>query len=168
MYNHFQTGANCLECAAISGKEDLMAEPKTKLTDMLVADFINAIPDEQVRQDCWTITGIMQEATQARPRMWGTAIVGFGQYLAVNASGKGYDWMLIGFSPRKQDITLYLMLSGIEHSNELLAKLGKHTQGKGCLYIKRLSDVDLATLKEIVRASVAYVGKKNPGAGGQK
>ncbi len=103
-----------------------MAGPKTKLTDVPVADFINAIPDEQVRQDCWTITGIMQEATQAHARMWGAAIVGFGQYLAVNASGKGYDWMQIGFSPRKQAITLYLMLGGIPHSNELLARLGKH------------------------------------------
>jgi hypothetical protein len=139
-----------------------MAEPKTKPNDIPVADFINTIPDVQVRQDCWTIVEIMQEAAQARPRMWGTAIVGFGQYRAVNASGKGNDWMLIGFSPRKKAITLYIMLSGLEHSNELLARLGKHTRGKGCLYIKRLSDVDLTTLKEMVRASVAYVVKTNP------
>ena len=136
-----------------------MAEPKTKPTDIPVTDFINAISDAQVRQDCWTIVEIMQEAAQARPRMWGTAIVGFGQYRAVNASGRGNDWMLIGFSPRKQAITLYLMLGGIEHASELLARLGKHTQGKGCLYIKRLSDVDLTTLKQVVGASVAYVVK---------
>jgi hypothetical protein len=142
-----------------------MAEPKTKLNDIPVADFINAIPDAQVRQDCWTIVEIMQEATQAPPRMWGKAIVGFGQYHAVHGSGKGNDWMVIGFSPRKQAIALYLMLAGIEPSDEMLAKLGKYTRGKGCLYIKRLSDVNLPTLREMVRASVAYVLKTHPVAG---
>jgi len=139
-----------------------MAEPKTKPNELPVADFINAMPDAQVRQDCWTIVEIMQEATKAPAQMWGAAIVGFGRYRAVNASGKGNDWMLIGFSPRKQAITLYLMLGGVENSDELLARLGKHTRGKGCLYIKRLSDVNLPTLKELVRASVAYMGKTNP------
>jgi hypothetical protein len=145
--------------------EDLMAEPKTKANEMPVADFIDAIPDAQVRQDCWTIIEIMQEAAQAPPRMWGTAIVGFGQYRAINPSGKGNDWMLIGFSPRKQALTLYLMLSGVENAEELLARLGKYTRGKGCLYIKRLSDVDLATLKELARATVAYMVKTYPSAG---
>jgi len=139
-----------------------MAEPKTKPTDIPVADFINAIPDAQVRQDCWTIIDIMQEAVQAPPRMWGTAIVGFGQYRAVTASGKGNDWMVIGFSPRKQAITLYLMLGGVENSDELLVRLGKYTRGKGCLYIKRLSDVEITTLKEMVRASVDYMVKAYP------
>ena len=134
-----------------------MAEPKTKLNDIPVADFINAIPDAQVRQDCWSIIEIMQEAAHAPARMWGTAIVGFGKYRMVYANGKEADWMLIGFSPRKQAITLYLSLGGVENSNEMLARLGKHTQGKGCLYIKRLSDIDISTLKELVRASVAYV-----------
>ena len=142
-----------------------MAEPKTKANDMPVADFIDAIQDSQVRQDCWTIVGIMQAAAQASPRMWGTAIIGFGQYRAINASGKGNDWMLIGFSPRKQAITLYLMLGGVENAEELLARLGKYTRGKGCLYIKRLSDIDLATLKELVRATVAYMIKTYPSAG---
>ena len=142
-----------------------MAEPKTKANELSVADFINAIPDAQVRQDCWSIVEIMQEATQARARMWGTAIVGFGEYRAVNASGKGNDWMLVGFSPRKQAITLYLMLSGLDRSDELLARLGKYTRGKGCLYIKRLADVDLATLKELVRSSVTYMAKTYPKAG---
>ena len=142
-----------------------MAEPKTKPTELPVADFINAIPDAQVRQDCWTIIEIMQETAQAGPRMWGTAIVGFGQYRAVNASGKGNDWMVIGFSPRKQALTLYLMLGGVENSEEMLARLGKYTRGKGCLYIKRLADVDLTTLKEMVRASVDYVVKAKSMAG---
>ena len=133
-----------------------MAEPKTKPNDIPVGDFINALPEEQVRQDCWTIVDIMQEAAQASPRMWGTAIVGFGQQHMVNASGKGNDWMLIGFSPRKQAIALYLYLGGVENSDEMLARLGIYTRGKGCLYIKRLSDVNITTLKEMVRASVAY------------
>jgi hypothetical protein len=142
-----------------------MAEPKTKANELPVADFINAIPEAQIRQDCWSIVEIMQEAAQARARMWGTAIVGFGEYRAVNASGKGNNWMLVGFSPRKQAITLYLMLSGLDRSDELLARLGKYTRGKGCLYIKRLADVDLATLKELVRSSVNYVAKTYPQAG---
>lgn len=142
-----------------------MAEPKTKPNEIPVADFINAIPDIQVRQDCWTIVEIMQEATQAHPRMWGTAIVGFGQYRAVNANGKGNDWMVIGFSPRKQAITLYLKLGGVVNSDEMLARLGKYTRGKGCLYIKRLSDVDLTTLKEMIRASAASAANTNPTSG---
>jgi hypothetical protein len=141
-----------------------MAEPKTKPTSVSVADFINAIPDAQVRQDCWTIAAIMQEAAQALPRMWGTAIVGFGQYRAVYATGKRYDWMEIGFSPRKKAIALYLMLGSNEHADELLARLGKYTRGKSCLYIKYLADVDLPTLKEMVRDSVTYVRTK-PAAG---
>jgi len=142
-----------------------MAEPKTRPTAVPVADFINAIPDAQLRQDCWTIIEIMQEAAQARPIMWGPAIVGFGQYRVVSASGKGSDWMVIGFSPRKQAITLYLMLGGVENSEELLSRLGKYTRGKGCLYLKRLADVDLLALKELVRASVAYVLRANPVTG---
>jgi hypothetical protein len=143
-----------------------MGEPKTKQNNMPVAGFINAIPDTQVRQDCWTIIGIMQEATQAPARMWGTAIVGFGQYRAVNASGKGNDWMVIGFSPRKQAIALYMMLGGFE-SEKMLARLGKYTRGKGCLYIKRLSDVNLSTLQEMIHSSIAYVMKSHPDAGSQ-
>ena len=142
-----------------------MAEPKTRANELSVADFINAIPDARIRQDCWSIVEIMQEAAQAPARMWGTAIVGFGEYRAVNASGKGNDWMLVGFSPRKQAITLYLMLSGLDRSDELLARLGKYTRGKGCLYIKRLVDVDLTTLKELVRSSVTYMAKTYPKAG---
>lgn len=143
-----------------------MAEPKTRPTGIPIADFLNAIPDEQVRQDCWTIAEMMQAAAQAPGQMWGTSIVGFGQYRVVDARGKGSDWMQIGFSPRKQAITLYLWMGGMEHSEETLAKLGKYTRGKGCLYIKRLSDVDLTTLKEMVRASVDYANTR-PGAGGE-
>lgn len=138
-----------------------MAEPKTKPSDFPVNDFIDAIPDALVRQDCWKIIEIMQEATQSPAVLWGTSIVGFGKYRMRYANGKKNDWLQIGFSPRKQAIALYLMLGGFESKN-LLTKLGKHTLGKGCLYIKRLADVDLPTLKELVRASVAYVAKTYP------
>jgi hypothetical protein len=137
-----------------------MAEIKTKVNDASVADFLNAIPEAQVRQDCWTIVEIMEAATQAGPRMWGTNIVGFGEYQQVYANGKTAGWMLTGFAPRKQNITLYIM-GGFAHYDDLLAKLGKHTHAKACLYIKRLSDVDLPTLRQIVDASVQYMKKIN-------
>src|SRR5258708_39217416 len=114
-----------------------MAELKTKVNDASVANFFSAIPDAQVREDCRTITGMMQAATKAKPKMWGASIVGFGEHRVVYDGGREADWMLLGFSRRKQNIVLY----GVQHNDELLAKLGKHSCGKGCLYIKRLSDV---------------------------
>jgi hypothetical protein len=135
-----------------------MAELKTKVNNASVADFLNAIDDEQVRQDCWVMVEIMEAATKAKPQMWGSTIVGFGSYHYVYASGRDGDWPLIGFSPRKQNITLYLM-GGFEQHGELLAKLGKHSTAKACLYIKRLSDVHLPTLKKLVQASVKYMIK---------
>ena len=137
-----------------------MAELKTKLTQASVDDFLNAIQDTQVRQDCWAIVDIMQEATQSKPQMWGTSIVGFGSYHYKYASGREADWMLTGFAPRKQNITLYIM-SGFEQYDEMLAQLGKHSCGKSCLYIKRLSDVDVPTLKQLVQASAQHMIKTN-------
>lgn len=125
-------------------KGNLMAEPKTKLTNASVADYLNASNDEQVRQDCWTIADIMEAATKAKPRMWGRDIVGLGSYRYVYVSGREADWPLIAFSPRKQNITLYIV-DDFEPYGDLLAKLGKHTRGKVCLYIKRLTDVNLPT-----------------------
>lgn len=135
-----------------------MAELKTKLNDASVDDFLNAIKDEQVRKDCRAITDMMQKATKAKPQMWGSAIVGFGSRRYKYASGREIDWMLIAFSPRKQNITLYIS-SGFEGYDELLAQLGKHSCGKGCLYIKRLSDVHLPTLKKLINASVKHMLK---------
>ena len=131
-----------------------MAEPKTKLTAASVDDFFDTLPDEQLRDDCRTISAMMQAATKAPPKMWGAHIVGFGDHHSVYANGKPSDWMLIGFSPRKQNIALYLMGGGFDQHADLMSKLGKHSTGKGCLYIKRLSDVDLPTLKKLVTASV--------------
>lgn len=130
-----------------------MAELKTKVNDASVAAFLAAIPDAQVREDSRTIVGIMEAATKAKGRMWGTNIVGFGEYRYVYASGREGDWMLIGFAPRKQQITIYIM-DGLARYEELLAKLGKHACKGSCLHIKRLSDVHLPTLKKLVRASV--------------
>ena len=144
-----------------------MAEPKTKANDMPVADFIDAIQDTQVRQDCWTIVGIMQAAAQASPRMWGTAIIGFGQYRAVNASGKGNDWMLIGFSPRKQAITLYLMLGGVENAEDLLARLGKYTARQRLPLYQTPVGCRFSDPQELVGATVAYMVKTYPSAGSQ-
>ncbi|OGO63990.1 MAG: hypothetical protein A2029_06390 [Chloroflexi bacterium RBG_19FT_COMBO_47_9] len=133
-----------------------MVELKTKLTDASVTDYLNAIENDQVRQDCFTILEVMQEATKAKPQMWGDSIVGFGTYHYVGASGREGDWPLTGFSPRKQNLTLYIM-TGFEQYEELLSRLGKFTTGKACLYIKRLSDVDIPTLRELIQASVDYM-----------
>lgn len=137
-----------------------MAEVKTKLTTASVDAFIDAIASEQVRDDCRTIAGIMEKVTKAPARMWGTSIVGFGSRRYVYASGKEAEFMLTAFSPRKQNITLYL--GHLEDQRELLNQLGTHSCGKGCLYIKQLSDVHMPTLRKLVKASVAYARKSQP------
>ena len=138
-----------------------MAEPKTKLNNASVDRFLNSIKDDQVREDCWTIVDIMQKATKAKPKMWGTSIVGFGTRRYTYANGREADWMVTAFSPRKQNITLYLM-GGFAGYDELMAALGRHSCGKSCLYIKRLSDVHLPTLTKLVRASVQHATKTSP------
>jgi hypothetical protein len=132
-----------------------MAEPKTKVNKASVADFLGAIPDPEIRRDCWTIVEIMQAATNATPEMWGTNIVGFGRYRSVYANGSEAEWMLTAFSPRKRNITLYIM-GGFKEYDALLAKVGPHTSGKSCHHIKRLGDLHLPTLKKLVRASVQH------------
>ena len=127
-----------------------MAEPKTKLTGASVPKFLATIEDAQVRKDCKAIAEIMAKATGKKAEMWGTSIVGFGRLTYRGRSGST-EWMEVAFAPRKGMITLYLT-GGLQSFD--LSKLGKHKTGKGCLYIKRLSDVDLPTLKAIVRASV--------------
>jgi len=130
-----------------------VAEPKTKKTEKSANEFFAAIKDAGVRNDCKTISDIMQVATKEKPVMWGSSIVGFGHHRSIYASGKESNWMLIAFSPRKQNIVLYLMI-GYNRHEHLLAKLGKHTTGKGCLYLKRLSDIHLPTFKKLVTAAV--------------
>ncbi len=143
-----------------------MAELKTKLNDASVDDFLNSIKDEQVREDCRTIAEIMRKATNAEPKMWGSSIVGFGSYHYKYASGREGDWMLTAFSPRKQNITLYIY-GGFEGYDELMAQLGKYSCGKSCVYVKRLSDVHLPTLKKLVKASVKHMLKTYPPVKGQ-
>jgi hypothetical protein len=127
-----------------------MAEPKTKQTDQSVQKFLNDIPNPAKRKDSKTVAAMMSEISGYKPKMWGPSIVGFGSYHYKYESGQEADWPLICFSPRKQNLTLYV-LSGSDEENELLKKLGKHTTGKSCLYIKQLSDVDLPTLKSLIR-----------------
>jgi hypothetical protein len=136
-----------------------MPEAKTKLTGASVDDFLDAIENDQIRDDCRTIAGIMAKAAKAPPRMWGTSIVGFGTQRTTYASGREAEWMLTAFSPRKQNITLYL--GHLDEQRDLLDKLGTHSCGKGCLYIKRLSDVHLPTLTKLVKSSVA-LARKSP------
>jgi hypothetical protein len=133
-----------------------MAELKTKPTDNSVREFIAAIDDQVRRRDCQAVLEIMQEATGDRPRIWGSGMVGFGSYHYKYASGREGDWFLTGFAPRKNDLTLYIM-PGFDRFEALMKKLGKHKTGKSCLYIKRLSDIDPAVLKELVADSVAYM-----------
>ena len=129
-----------------------MAEIKTKKTGASVADFLNSIPDAQKRVDCRTIAKMMQTATTAEPKMWGRSIVGFGHCRWVYPGGKEMDWMQIAFSPRKLNITLYLTQEVLKL--DLIEKLGKNECGKGCLYIKKLSDVDMPTLKKLIQKTV--------------
>jgi hypothetical protein len=139
--------------------ETIMAELKTKMNDASVADFLNKIPDEEKRRDCFEILKIMKQATRVEPKMWGASIVGFGSYHYKYASGREADWMLTGFSPRKQNITLYIM-SGFGRYRELLKKLGKNSTGASCLYIKKLQDVDKRVLKELVIESVKVMKQR--------
>jgi len=129
------------------------AELKTKETGASVEGFLNAVGDESTRADCWKIVKLMSTATSAEPKMWGENIVGFGSRLLKYPSGRELDWMQIGFSPRKANLTLYLNM-GESWNEELLSKLGKHKTGKGCLYIKRLSDVDEEVLRKMIEKSV--------------
>jgi len=130
-----------------------MAEAKTKPTNERVEDFLNKISDEERRADCFKVANIMEEITGDKPKMWGPSIVGFGTYHYKYASGREGDWPITGFSPRKKDLTLYIMM-GFEKHSELMEGLGKHSTGKSCLYIKRLSDIDIPTLKKLIKVSV--------------
>src|SRR4030042_708560 len=137
-----------------------MAELKTRPGDGSVRDFLAAITDPQRRHECQTILKIMQKATGARPRLWGGSIVGFGSYHYKYASGREGDWFLTGFSPRKQNLTLYIM-GGFEGYPELMKALGKHTTAKSCLYVKSLEDIHLPTLKKLIRESVRHLQKSS-------
>ena len=135
-----------------------MAELKTKLNDASVEDFLNKVEDDQKRKDSFEILKMMKQVTKEEPKMWGASIVGFGSYHYKGASGREGDWMLTGFSPRKQNLTLYFN-HGFEVHEDLLKKLGKYKTGMGCMYIKNLDDVDKKVLKELVTESVKRMKK---------
>jgi hypothetical protein len=135
-----------------------VAELKTKRNDHSVEAFLNGIADEQKRRDAFVVLALMQKVTKAEPKMWGSSIVGFGSYHFKYESGREGDWFVTGFSPRKQYLTLYIM-PGFERYSALLKKLGKHKTGKSCLYINTLDDIDLPTLKELVKQSVKHIAK---------
>ncbi len=138
-----------------------MAELKTKATKASVTEFLKGIPDRQKRADCRSIAKMMREATGKRAKMWGTSIVGYDRYDYTYASGRSGTFMITGFSPRAQNIAVYIM-PGFSKFGGLLKKLGKHSTGKSCLYIKRLSDVDEGVLARLIGESVKEMRRKYP------
>ena len=137
-----------------------MAELKTKRNKGDVQAFLNRLSNEKKRQDSFAILELMKNVTGLEPEMWGASIIGFGNYHYKYASGREGDWFLTGFSPRKQNLTLYIM-PGFEKYKVILNRLGKYSTGKSCLYIKKIEDVDLDVLKELIEKSVDYMAKAN-------
>ena len=136
-----------------------MAELKTKKTNADVDAFLDTITDQKRREDCRAVVDLMADVTGEPPTMWGSAIIGFGSYHYRYASGREGDWMATGVSPRKQNLTVYIM-SGFPRHDALMRKLGRYTTGKSCLYIKKLEDVDTGVLGELVRESFTRVTKQ--------
>lgn len=135
-------------------KKSKLAQIKTQETSASVEDFLNAVQDEQKRADSFVILEMMKSASREEPKMWGPSIVGFGSTRYTSpATGREVEWMRIGFSPRKANLTLYLM-GGLKEHADALEKLGKHKTSVGCLYIKKLEDVDIKVLKGMIKASL--------------
>ena len=133
---------------------------KTKVNDASVTNFLDNVTDEQKRKDSFEILKVMKQITKEEPKMWGASIVGFGSYHYKGASGREGDWMQIGFSPRKQNLTLYLT-GGFKEHTDLLKKLGKHKTSVGCLYINKLEDVYMKVLKELITDSFKAMKKQS-------
>ena len=141
-----------------------MAELKTKPTEISAESFLDMnVSDGKVRKDCDALMAMMEKATGEKPKMWGPSIIGFGEYHYKYASGHEGDICLTGFSPRKGNLSLYV-LGGFEGQNRLLSELGKHKAGKGCLYIKKLDDVNKEILETIIAKSVDFLKRKVAGA----
>jgi len=136
-----------------------MAELKTKQNDASVVDFLNSAEDEKRRKDAFEILDLLSRLSGEEAKMWGPSIIGFGSYNYKYASGREMDWMLTGFSPRKQSLTLYIM-TGFEKYEQLLGKLGKYKTGKSCLYINKLEDIDKQVLSEIILKWVKQLRKE--------
>jgi len=130
-----------------------LADIKTKETSASVGDFINTLKDEEKRNDCFLLIKLMQQATKEEPKMWGNAIIGFGNKRYKSpTSGREVDWFKIGFAPRKANFSLHLVIDMQKHA-AALNKLGKHKAGMGCLYINKLSDVDVKVLEELINVA---------------
>ncbi len=131
-----------------------MAELKTQKTGLSVAAFIKTIPEAPKRKDAATIVELMEKATKSKGKMWGPAIVGFGDRRIKYENGRELDWFIMGFSPRKQNLTFYIP-GAVQKHPALLKKLGKYKTGKGCLYINKLEEVDMAVLKKLIKQGLA-------------
>jgi hypothetical protein len=137
-----------------------MAQLKTQPNDKSVTDFLGSVENDTRREDSFTILELMKKATGVEPIIWGDSIIEFGTYHYKYASGHEAEWFLTGFSPRVQNLTLYIM-DGFDEYDKLLGNLGKHSTGKSCLYVKRLENIDLEVLKEMVEKSVAHMRASN-------
>ena len=136
-----------------------MAEPKTKPTGKSIKKFIDAVKDERRRSDCRMLVKLMTRLTKSKPKLWGPSIVGFGSYHYVYQSGREGDWPLTGFSPRKQNLTIYIM-SGVERNRMLLKRLGKFKTGKSCLYVRSLEDIDIQVLEAMIKESLRVLASQ--------
>jgi hypothetical protein len=130
--------------------------PKTKATEASVSEFIDSVADETRKQDAKVVDQYMQELTAEKPKMWGSAIIGYGSAPIKYKDGRELNWPIAAFSPRKQNLVLYVLNGGEEKYADLLAKLGKYKTGKVCLYINHLSDVDHGVLKDIIKRSLTF------------
>ena len=137
-----------------------MAQNKTQPTEQDVVEYLHSVDNQQKRDDSFRLLEIMEEVTGEPAKMWGTSIVGFGSYHYRYASGREGDFMLTGFAPRKNALTLYIM-AGFDRYEELMSKLGKYKMGKSCLYVKKLADVDEAVLRELVQLSAEHMAATN-------
>ena len=131
-----------------------MAELKTKPSERSVESFLRGVEGPERSEDCHTVLKLMKKITRQEPKVWGDSIVGFGTYHYKYESGREGDWFVTGFSPRKQNLTIYIM-PGLDAHKDALKKLGKHKAGRSCLYIKRLADIDQSVLSEMIKTSVA-------------
>ncbi|NMB82315.1 MAG: DUF1801 domain-containing protein [Ignavibacteria bacterium] len=136
-----------------------MAELKTKVTEANVNKFLKTIKDEQLQNDFFALIDIMKKVTKSEPKMWGTSIVGFGNYHYKSKSGREGDWFYCGFSPRKQNLTIYVSMCDLSKQKDLLKKLGKHKTSKSCIYIKSLSDIDSKILSRLLQSSIKELKK---------
>ena len=136
-----------------------MAELKTQKNNASVTEFLNGVENEKRKQDSFVALDIIKKITNSEPSMWGASIVGFGSYHYKYASGREGDWFVVGFSPGKQNLTIYIM-SGFSKYDEIMSRLGKFKKGKSCLYINKLEDIDLHVLEELIVASVNYMKTK--------